>query len=115
MLLLLGYYEHLAAMNINVPVLTWICVFISLWYIPWNKKVEYYDNSIFISEDGRKGARMQRKATSLLLIYNLAKSDCLSIIFLSHKPLRLCGIIQPLPPADKKTSFLHLNIKMYRS
>ena len=47
MLLLLGYYEHLAAMNIKVPVLTWICVFISLWYIPWNKKVEYYDNSIF--------------------------------------------------------------------
>lgn len=48
MLLLLGYYEHLAASDINVPeVLTWICVFISLWYIPWNKKVEYYDNSIF--------------------------------------------------------------------
>ena len=47
MLLLWGYHKHLAAISINVQVLTWICVFISLWYIPWNKKAEYYDNSIF--------------------------------------------------------------------
>ena len=47
MLLLLGYHKYLAAISINVQVLTWICVFISLWYIPWNKKAEYCDNSIF--------------------------------------------------------------------
>ena len=43
----MGYHKYLAAISINVQVLTWICVFISLWYIPWNKKAEYCDNSIF--------------------------------------------------------------------
>ena len=34
-------------MNIHVQVFTWTYVFISFGYIPWNRKAEYYGNSMF--------------------------------------------------------------------